>query len=65
MTGIGSRYVAELVQRKYGELADGWLDAPHPDIYSDDKLHGETPRQLIESGCPACIDKVARLLEAG
>lgn len=54
---IGAKYVYEIIRERLGARAGVWLDSPvtHPQV------DAETPREALESGCPACIDGVYQL----
>ncbi|MGV7669112.1 hypothetical protein PJN91_17215 [Mycobacterium kansasii] len=60
MSGVGKQFVYDLACEKLGADTDEWLVTPHPSLAE----HDRTPHGLIESGCPACLDQVTRLLEA-
>lgn len=51
-----SRYAHKLATRIHGPNTDTWLDTPQLGL-------GDTPRTLLNSGCPACIATVVQALE--
>lgn len=60
MSGVGKQFVYDLAVKKLGAEVDQWLVTQHPALFE----HDRTPHGLIESGCPACLNQVTRLLEA-
>lgn len=56
---IGKEYAYRLAETKLGDDANRWLRERN-----DDLEDGVAPVGLLESGCPACINQVAMLLEA-
>lgn len=60
---VGTRIIYNMVDSVFGRDAETWLDTPQTGLSDTPELE-VTPRSLIESGCPACINSVVDALEA-
>lgn len=61
---IGKALVYETITDKLGPEADEWLDTPITYLAVADsgtRIDAQSPREALESGCPACIDGVYQL----
>jgi hypothetical protein len=61
---IGKALVYETITDKLGSQADAWLDAPIAELAVADgatQIDAQSPREALESGCPACIDGVYQM----
>lgn len=61
---IGKALVYETVTDKLGTEADEWLDTDITDLAVADastRIDAQSPREALESGCPACIYGVYEL----
>ncbi|MFV8317168.1 hypothetical protein [Mycobacterium sp. 23] len=60
LVGPGKEQVFDLAKEKLGDRFNAWLVTPRPEWHG---LHDGTPRGLLESQCPTCVDEVLRAVE--
>lgn len=60
LVGPDKDQVFDLAKAKLGDRFNVWLVTPRPEWHG---LHDGTPRGLLESQCPTCVDEVLRAVE--